>query len=124
MKSWCTVACQHALPPVAHCVSAELQEMLVLHRDSTVVAERLFSKAIWRLRRKERRKRAAELVASSVETKRAPGPRLTGSPNHFNWSSVYGVQSGVADKMIADFLADDTARAAHVKNWSDLDLGE
>ena len=48
IKSWCTVACQHALPPVAHSVSAELQEMLVLHRDSTVDAERrLISKAIW-----------------------------------------------------------------------------
>ena len=105
-----------------HSGSDELQD----RKAVDVVERRLISKDIWRVRRKERRKSAVETVASAVESRRAPGPFLSGSSNRLNWSKVFG-------RVIADFFAEifelrgeelateDAARATHVKHWLDLD---
>ena len=75
IASWCSVACEQAVLPAVHGVSDELQELLNRHRKAAdVVERRLISKTIWRMRRKERRKRAVKTVASAVESRRAPGP--------------------------------------------------
>ena len=88
-----------------HGVSEKLQELLNLHRNATdVVERRLISKTIWRMCRKERRKKAVEMAASAVESRRAPGSLLDGISNHLNWSIVFGAQAVVADRVIADFF--------------------
>ena len=75
IASWCLVACGQAVLTAVHGVSDELQELLKWHWNAAdVVERRLISKTIWRVRRKERRKRALEMVASAVESKLAPGP--------------------------------------------------
>ena len=73
------------------------------------------------------------MVASAVEARRAPGPVLSGCPNHLNRSTVVCTQAVVADKVIADFFAEmyelkgeelaveDAARAVHVQKWLGLD---
>ena len=62
-----------------HGVSDKLLELQNQHLNAAdVVERRLISKLIWRLRRKERRKRAVETIASAVESKRVPGPLLSG----------------------------------------------
>ena len=103
VPGWCTVACGRALLPAAHVVSAELQDVLYLHRNATDVdVQRKINTTIWRMRRKERRRKAVAMVPSAVETRRAPGPVLCG----LNWSKVLGAQAVVADKVIADFFAE------------------
>ena len=49
IASWSTAAGEHAVLPAAHVVSAELQDLLELHRNATDVAgRRKISKTIWR----------------------------------------------------------------------------
>ena len=122
------------LPSTTHAVSEELQELLSLQSIATdVVVRRKISKSIWRLPRKERRKRAAAMIVSAAEAKRAPGPLLSRCSNHLNWYKVFGVQAAIADKVISDFFAEifelkdealmteNAIRAAHVENWRCLD---
>ena len=87
IAGWRAAACDHVLPSTTHAISEELQIA------TDVVVRRKISKSIWRLRRKERRKRAAAMIASAAEAKRAPGPLLSGCSNHLNWSKVFGVQA-------------------------------
>ena len=134
IAGWRAAACDHVLPSSTHTVSEELQDLLSLQSTTKdVVVRRKISKSIWRLRRKERRKRAAALIVSAAEAKRAPGPLLSGCSNHLNWSKVFGVQATIADKVISDFFAEifeikdealmteNATRAAHVENWRCLD---
>ena len=64
--------CPMTMPSEVHVVSAELQELFALKKNvSDVVLRRKISETMWRLRRKERRKRAVAMVASAVEAQRA-----------------------------------------------------
>ena len=77
IAGWRAAACDHALPSITHVVSGELQELLSLQSVTTdVVVRRKISKSIWRLRRKERRKRASALIVSAAEAKRSWSPSL------------------------------------------------
>ena len=103
IASLCSVACEQAVLLAVHGVSDDLQELLNPHQNVADVAEqRLISKTIWRMRRKERRKRAVETVSSPVESRRDPGPLLSGSSNHLNWSDVFGAQTRAQRRGVGD----------------------
>ena len=53
-----------------------------------MVERRLINKTIWGMRHEERRKRAVEMVACAVESRRASGGLLSGSSTHLNWINL------------------------------------
>ena len=135
IASWSSVACEHALLLAAHGVSEKLQELLNLHWNATdVVERRLINKTIWRIcveRRGARRlwrwlpellnKGVLQVLFSLAVPITSTGPMfsvlrlllLTRVVGDF-FAEIYELKG-------EELAAEDAARAAHVKDWLDLD---